>query len=92
MDNVQMGAKRFIYFYFNRNEPEKVRQTVPAHIGYWKRADLKGYMGGPFGDRTGGMISFIASGIQEATEIIQQDPFILEDLVDQNWIKEWILE
>ena len=65
-----MNGKRFIYFYFNRNEPEKIRQVVPAHVGYWKSANVKGYMGGPFGDRTGGLISFVAPSLQDATEII----------------------
>jgi uncharacterized protein YciI len=87
-----MNGKRFVYFYFNRNEPEKIRQVVPAHVGYWKSANVKGYMGGPFGDRTGGLISFVAPSLQDATEIILQDPFIREDLVEQKWIKEWLLE
>ena len=92
MDNHQNNDRRFLYFYFNRNEPEKIRQVVPAHVQYWKSADLKGYMGGPFADRTGGLISFVASSLEEATAIIHQDPFVLSDLIDQKWIKEWIPE
>ena len=87
-----MNDKRFVYLYFNRNEPEKIRQVVPAHVGYWKSENVKDYMGGPFGDRTGGLISFVAPSLQEAMEIILQDPFILEDLIEQKWIKEWLLE
>lgn len=89
MDDMQTKDNRFVYFYFNRNDPEKIRQIVPAHVQYWKTANLKGYMGGPFGDRTGGLISFAASNLQEATDIILQDPFILEDLVAEKWIKAW---
>ena len=92
MDNSQNTAKHFVYFYFNRNEPEKIRQVVPTHVQYWKAANMKGYMGGPFADRTGGLISFVASSLQEATEIVQQDPFILQDLIAEKWIKEWIVE
>lgn len=92
MNNTQNNNKRFVYFYLNRNEPEKIRQVVPAHVQYWKTANVKEYQGGPFGDRTGGLISFTASSLQKATEIIQQDPFILADLVAQKWIKEWIPE
>lgn len=92
MDNSQNDDKPFIYFYFNRNEPEKIRQVVPAHVQYWKAANLKEYRGGPFRDRTGGLISFAAPSIEEATEIILQDPFILEDLIAEKWIKEWIVE
>jgi uncharacterized protein YciI len=92
MDNTQNHDKRFIYFYFNRNEPEKIRQVVPAHVQYWKTADLKEYRGGPFSDRTGGLISFVGSSLEEATEIVLQDPFILENLIAEKWIKEWIVE
>ncbi len=92
MDNVQDNDRRFIYFYFHRNESEKIRQVVPAHVQYWKTANLKGYVGGQFGDRTGGLISFVASSLDEATEIVLQDPFVLEDLLVEKWIKEWILE
>ena len=92
MDNSQSTDKRFVYFYLNRNEPEKIRQVVPVHVQYWKAANLKGYMGGPFTDRTGGLISFAASSLEDATEIILQDTFILEDLISEQWIKEWIVE
>lgn len=92
MNNTQNDEPCFLYFYFNRNEPEKIKQIVPAHVQYWKAANLKGYMGGPFADRTGGLIAFVASSMEEATEIIQRDPFVVEDLIDHKWIKEWILE
>ena len=92
MNEIQNNNRRFVYFYFNRNEPEKIRQVVPAHIKYWKTANIQGYMGGPFADRTGGLISFVASNAEEAVEMIQQDPFIVEDLIDQKWMKEWVLE
>ena len=59
---------------------------------YWKTAKLKGYMGGPFGDRKGGLISFVASDLEAAMEIILQDPFIREDLIEEKWVKEWIPE
>jgi uncharacterized protein YciI len=49
-------------------------------------------MGGPFGDRSGGLISFVAQNLQKATEIILQDPFIVADLISEKWIKEWNLE
>jgi len=92
MDTTQNNDHRFLYFYFNRNEPEKLRQVVPVHVRYWKDANLRGYVGGPFADRTGGLISFVASSLEEANAIIMQDPFVLEDLIDQKWIKEWIME
>ena len=92
MNEIQNNNRRFVYFYFNRNAPEKIRQVVPAHIKYWKTANIQGYMGGPFADRTGGLISFVASNLEEATAIILQDPFLLEDLIADKWIKEWSIE
>ena len=80
---------RFIYFYLNRNVTEKIAQVVPSHVQYWTTADLKEYVGGPFADHTGGLISFVTSSLQEATAIVEQDPFLLEDLIEQKWIKEW---
>ena len=80
---------RFIYFYFNRDAPEKIAQIVPAHVQYWTAANLKEYVGGPFADHTGGLISFVTTSLQAATAIVEQDPFVLEDLIEQKWIKEW---
>lgn len=84
--------KRFVYFYFNRFEPEKIRQTVPAHVQYWKTANLKDYAGGPFGDRSGGLISFSALSLEDAEATVQQDPFVQSDLIELKWLKEWIVE
>ena len=92
MDTSHPNIHRFLYFYFNRTESEKIKQVVPAHVQYWKSVNVKDYMGGPFADRTGGLISFVASSLEEATAIIHQDPFVLSDLIDQKWIKEWIPE
>jgi uncharacterized protein YciI len=92
MNNAQETGKRFVYFYFNRNEPDRLRQVVPAHVQYWKTANLSGYMGGPFADRSGGLVSFTASSLGEATDMINQDPFIKADLIADKWIKEWIVE
>ena len=90
--DINANNRRFIYFYFNRSEPEKIREVVPAHVQYWKTADLKSYSGGPFTDHSGGLISFAAQNLEEVREIIHQDPFIQEDLIEQMWIKEWIPE
>jgi uncharacterized protein YciI len=92
MNNSHNNETRFIFFYFNRNEPEKIRRVVPVHVQYWKNANLTEYRGGPFRDRTGGLISFAAQSLQEARDFALQDPFILEDLVAEMWIKEWVLE
>lgn len=90
-DTTKM-TKKFIYFYFMKNDSEKIKQTVPSHINYWKEKELTDYLGGPFSDRTGGAITFTAKNIEDATEIILKDPFILNDILSNKWIKEWIAE
>ncbi len=84
--------KRFVCFDFNRRTPERIREVAPAHVRYWQMARITDYQGGPFADRTGGLIVFAAQGLQQATDIILQDPFVVEDLIDEKWIKEWIPE
>ncbi len=85
-------AKRFAYFYFMKNEPDKIREIVPSHIDYWKNNNLDNYMGGPFADRTGGLISFEAASLEQAAGIIEKDPFIINEVIEKKWIKEWIPE
>ena len=49
-------------------------------------------MGGPFADRTGGLITFAATSLGDAQQIIKHDPFVAEQLIEQSWIKEWLIE
>lgn len=84
--------KRFAFFYFMKKEPEKIKAVVPLHIDYWHKLELNKYLGGPFADRSGGMITFEAESIEEATKIIMDDPFVVQNLIEQKWIKEWIVK
>lgn len=83
---------RFAFFYFMRSEPEKIRKNVAAHMAYWKGLALPDYLGGPFADRSGGLISFSAGNAEEADSLVRNDPFITTDLVAQLWLKEWSIE
>jgi uncharacterized protein YciI len=85
-------SPRIAFFYFMKNDPDKIREVVAAHIAYWKNNNLEKYVGGPFADRTGGLISFEAPGLEEASAIIEKDPFIVHGLIAQKWIKEWMPE
>ena len=85
-------AKRFVYFYFTKRKIEELAAVAPMHVEYWKQAALPGYMGGPFSDRTGGMISFEAEDLDKVEEIVDKDPFNIEQLVEYKWMKEWVLE
>jgi uncharacterized protein YciI len=80
-----MGT-RLAYFYFMKKEADKIQSVVPLHVEYWRQRNLKGYMGGPFADRSGGLITF------EAESIVVNDPFVSEDLLEEKWIKEWMVE
>jgi uncharacterized protein YciI len=48
-------------------------------------------MDGPFADRTGGLITFVAPSLEDAQDTIMHDPFVREQLIEQLWIKEWLI-
>lgn len=84
-------SRRIIYFYFMKKEPEKIQSIVPLHIEYWKKLKLCKYLGGPFADKSGGLITFEIESVKEAEKIVINDPFIFHDLIEYKWIKEWDL-
>jgi uncharacterized protein YciI len=83
--------KRFAFFFFMKPEPRKIHATVPRHVAYWENRPGNGIQGGPFADYAGGLICFDADNIESAATIAMQDPFVLEDLLDDVWIKEWVV-
>jgi uncharacterized protein YciI len=85
-------VKRFLYFYLMRQTPDRIDQVAPAHVRYWKSQHLTQYLGGPFADLAGGLITFEAGNLLDAQNLVRDDPFQLEDLVEQKWVKEWNLE
>ncbi len=84
--------KKFVFIYFMKREPEKIKNTVSSHVEYWKSKKLDHYQGGPFSDRTGGLITFASENLEEATDLINHDPFIKNDVIDKLWLKEWMPE
>ena len=50
---------------------------------------LAHYLGGPFEDRTGGLITFDADDAAQAQRAVREDPFVLEGLVEAHWLKQW---
>jgi len=81
--------KKFVFFYTMRNSSPQIMQTAPKHITYWEELPLGYYSGGPFSDKSGGMIIFDCEDEQKAELIINQDPFIKNNLIEQKFIKEW---
>lgn len=82
---------RYAYFYLMRNDPERVRLVAPRHVSHWQRLGFAHYLGGPFEDRTGGLITFDAND-SAAEGAVLEDPFVREDLVEARWLKQWTPE
>jgi uncharacterized protein YciI len=83
---------RFLYFYLMKGAPARVREVAPQHAAYWRDLGLPAYLGGPFADRSGGLITFGADSSVEAEALVAGDPFVREGLLDHRWVKEWMLE
>ena len=83
-------TRRFAFVYFLKDRPDRIREVVPYHTDYWRDSGVEHYIGGPFADRSGGLISFDASGLGEAETVVNQDPFVVHALLSDLWIKEWI--
>ena len=83
---------RFAYGYVMAQEPERVREMAPVHVAYWGAASLDHYLGGPFGDRTGGLITFDVETQELAEQLASGDPFRRAGLLNSHWLKEWAVE
>jgi uncharacterized protein YciI len=83
---------RFLYFYLMRDAPDRVRTTAPKHALYWRELQLSDYLGGPFADRSGGLITFEAESGPAAEALVANDPFLQERLLERHWVKEWLLD
>ena len=82
-------ARTFVYCYLMTNDVARIRALAPAHAAYWKSAGLKNYRGGPFSDRSGGLIIFDADDSERAENLARQDPFVREEVVAERWLREW---
>jgi uncharacterized protein YciI len=81
--------RRFAFVYFMGTEPSELAQVIPQHIRYWDAHRSPGYLGGPFTDRSGGLIVFETDDLRSAEAIVRKDPFVENDLLAQSWLKEW---
>jgi uncharacterized protein YciI len=69
-----------------------VRAVAPRHAEHWHGLGLRDYLGGPFGDRRGGLITFAAEDDADAQRAVADDPFVKEDVLREHWLKEWMTE
>jgi uncharacterized protein YciI len=83
---------RIAYFYSLKDDPDRVRTMAPQHAEYWRDLGLPRYVGGPFADRSGGLITFEAGSLEAAERIIAADPFVREELLESSVVKVWIPE
>jgi uncharacterized protein YciI len=85
-------SPRFAYFYLMKDEPDRVRVAVPQHVSHWRSLHLPGYLGGPFPDRTGGLITFETDDLTQARNAVDADPFFRDGLLASYWLKQWTPE
>ncbi|HSJ45558.1 MAG TPA: YciI family protein, partial [Euzebyales bacterium] len=71
------------------DDPDRVRRVAPDHAAYWRELHLDGYQGGPFADRSGGLIIFAAESAEYADQLVGGDPFVREELLKDRWVKQW---
>lgn len=83
---------RFLYFYFMKDHPDRVRAVASEHAAYWRGIGLDGYLGGPFFDRSGGLIMFDGQSLEQAERLVARDPFHQQDLLQDYWVREWMVE
>lgn len=83
---------RIVHFYSMRPEADRIRDVAPRHAAYWKELRLSGYEGGPFADRTGGLITFETGSVEEAERVVASDPFVREGLLESWVVKQWVPE
>ena len=76
------------YFYFMKNKPAQVREVSPNHAEYWSQTHAS-ERGGPFSDRSGGLIIFEAPNEETAAETVAGDPFHRAGLLEHWWLKPW---
>jgi uncharacterized protein YciI len=83
---------RCSYIYFMKDNPDRVAAVAAEHAAYWLGLALREYLGGPFADRSGGLISFETDSHGDAVQLVAADPFVREGLVECSWVKEWKVE
>jgi hypothetical protein len=82
--------RRFAYFYLMNGDDTAIDAAAPAHAAYWHGRGLTDYRGGPFEDRSGGLITFSLEDGLEGEDVVAGDPFVRGDLLSARWLKEWI--
>ena len=72
-----------------QDDRDRVAATVAGHVRHWMQLGLPDYVGGPFADRTGGLITGMTYDNQQAQRAVDADPFVREGLLKAHWLKQW---
>jgi uncharacterized protein YciI len=83
---------RVLYVYWMKDDPDRVGASAPEHAAYWRDLGLPEYLGGPFADRSGGLITFEAHSLGQAEGFIAADPFVREELLENSVVQQWMPE
>lgn len=82
--------KLYVFIYFLGDDIERTKQFLGKHIKYWKNHKFAYFRNGPFADKSGGLIIFSTHDMEEAKEVVIQDPLLQGNAIKQYWLKEWI--
>jgi hypothetical protein len=52
------------------DDTDRVGEVAPRHAAYWHRLAPPAYLGGPFADRSGGLITFEADTPARAEQLV----------------------
>ena len=85
-------SAQYAYFYLMRADGAGVAEAVPDHVAHWRALGLDDYSGGPFEDRSGGLITFRADGSSRAEQAVETDPVVRLGLLETYWLKRWLPE
>jgi uncharacterized protein len=71
-------------------DEEKNQQYRPQHLAYLEELGKQGrvFAKGPFADGSGGLVIYAADSIEEAREIAENDPYVIEG-VRRLELREW---
>ncbi len=81
--------RKYTFFYFMVADSRRFSEVIPQHVQHWDAHRSSSYIGGPFTDRSGGLIVFEAEDLVAAEQVVRRDPFVEGDLLAQSWLKEW---
>jgi len=81
---------RYAFSYLMSDDVALIRETVPRHVEYWNALELPDYIGGPYSDRSGGLITFSAQDDEVAGRLASGDPFVKTGAVTDYRVRQWI--